>query len=94
MATATIKGFIHKSINSEDFALFGCDMTKYGYVLVCPYEFAFEIPATFNPIAAQVSALEKQRDKVRSEFNMRIAQINDEISKLQCLEFSPREVEA
>ena len=89
MSKVTIKSIVHKSTSSDDYCLFGVDMSKYGYIAVGPVEFEYELPAGFNPIAAQVDALEKQRETLRKEFNARINQINDQISKLQCLEFSP-----
>lgn len=93
MATVTIKGFIHASVDKymERFAFFMAeDMTNCGYVNVMPYQFDVEIPDDFNMVAAKVAGLETQREKLRDEFNRRIAQINEEISKLQCLEFDPQ----
>jgi beta-mannanase len=94
--TATIKGFIHfrDRSNWEDskYAFFmSDDMSECGYVKVMAYELTIEIPDAFNPTAAQLDALEKQRAALSKEFNLRIAQINDQISKLQCLEFTPAE---
>lgn len=93
MATVHIKidGFIHKNKYSRSFVFYQHDMSEYGDILVGPHtlEFDYELPEGWNPVAAQVSALEKAKATLSAEFNRRVAQINDEISKLQCLEFTP-----
>lgn len=94
MATATIKGFIHANLSNvghNEFVFFTSeDMTSYGYAKVMPHSFDIEIPDDFNVVAWKVGALETQKEKLREEFNRRVAQINEEISKLQCLEFDPQ----
>lgn len=90
MANATIKGFIHANTSGygDKFMFFATeDMTACGYVKVMPYAFEVEIQDDFNYVAAKVAGLEKQKEKLRDEFNRRVMEINDEISKLQCLEF-------
>lgn len=63
----------------------GSEMPDHGYLTVMPYNLKFTVPADFNPVAAQVSALEAEREKLKKEFNNRIAKINDQISKLQAI---------
>lgn len=97
MAAATIKGFIHfrgeARYGTDRYAFFSSeDMSECGYTKVMAHEFVVEIPDEFNPTAAQLDALEKTKTELSKEFNARIAQINDQISKLQCLEFTPAEV--
>ena len=40
----------------------------------------------------RVAALEKEREKVRADLGKRIKEINNEISRLQAIEFNPTEV--
>lgn len=62
-------------------------MEEHGYVTVMPHSFEIDIPENFNPVASQVAILEKEKSKVRAEFNRRIAQLNEQIGKLQALTF-------
>ena len=98
MKTIEISGHIYAKRNtfddSIDYTFFSYEgMDEHGYLYVCPHKVVAEVPATFNPIAAEVSALEKQRDKLRDEFNARVKQINDRIANLQCIEYTPAEVQ-
>ncbi|NSX14998.1 hypothetical protein HTY52_13020 [Cupriavidus taiwanensis] len=96
--TIEIKGFIHAYRPEYGMSTFSfCtseDMSQYGYVLIGPHTITFEVPDTFNPVAAEVEALKKQKDKLREEFNAHLARINDRITSLQAIEFSPAEVKA
>lgn len=93
MKTVTIKGFIvARKWEWDDkvgFQFNGCPLDTNGFVTVMPHEFEVELPDGFNITAAMVGSLEKSKADLRAEFNARIAQINDQISKLQCLEFTP-----
>jgi hypothetical protein len=94
-----IKCLVHQAIDKyaaadapPKFLAFPGDMTGIGggcYLLIGPAEFEFEVPGDFNPIAAQVSALEKQADKLSEEYHRNAAVIRDRISNLQCIEHSP-----
>ena len=68
------------------------EMTEHGYITIMPYTLKFTVPDDFNPVAAQVAALEAAREKLRKEFNARINQIEDEISKLQAICYDAPEV--
>jgi len=89
--TIKIEGFIMRSPHSGNICFYESDMSQYGYLMVGPYthEFDYELPEGWDPTAAQVAALNKQKDALTDEFHRRVAQINDQISKLQCLEFTP-----
>ena len=63
------------------------DMSEHGYVTVMPHVFEIDVPDDFNPVPQQVAILEKEKAKVRQEFNQRIAQLNEQIGKLQALTF-------
>ena len=67
------------------------DMSEFGYVTVMPFSFEVEVPDNFNPIPAQVAALEKQKRELKANFAMELMHIEDSISKLTCI---TNEVEA
>lgn len=80
--------FVHLDKYSEnDFSLFGCDMSTCGYVLINKQMVEFDVPENFDPVPIKMAMLQAQEAKVREEFNKRIAQIKDEISKLQALTY-------
>ncbi|MGI4815872.1 MAG: hypothetical protein ACRYG5_09940 [Janthinobacterium lividum] len=94
MSTIKVEGFIHARKESweTEFSYHfwkNDDMSDCGYVLVRPHTLEFDLPVEFNPIAAQVDALEKQKTKLGEEFAARVRQINEQISKLQCIEYAP-----
>lgn len=84
-----IKGFIIARPDSIQYsAMFAKEsnsMLDYGYVVICEHTLTFEVPESFNPVAAQVSALESQREALKEKFYQRVEQINEEISKLQAI---------
>ena len=55
---------------------------------ICEQEIEFEVPDNFDPRAQQIAALEKQRQKVMAEYQKTVNEINDNISKLQALEYT------
>jgi len=87
----TIDGFIvwkKESWQREgEFFFRMCEMEEYGYVTVKPHSMEVDVPDDFNPAPAQVAILEKEKAKIRAEFNQRIAQLNEQIGKLQALTF-------
>lgn len=91
----TMKQFVHykrdEFTGKETYALFNFDAStsSMGYVKVCESDVVFDIPDNFNPVAAQVEALRNEEKAVRREFKERVFRINEQISKLQCLEFTP-----
>jgi hypothetical protein len=84
-----IKGIVHTDMNTGDFTLFSSDMSKYDYVVVGPASFEYDVPADFNPVLAQVTALEKKLDTLSEEYQRNVAAIRGQISNLQCIENSP-----
>ena len=77
---------LHKYDDGEFYLAEG-DMSKFGYVLVNKQMIDFHIPNDFDPVPVKMAMLQAQEAKVREEFNERIAQIKDEISKLQALTY-------
>ena len=91
----TIKGFIHYcppmyGIDGP-YSFLGYDITgseyAHGRVMVMPHELVVDIPDDFDPTPKQIAALEKEKENVRAAFNQRIAQLNEQIGKLQALTF-------
>ena len=81
--------FVHLNKYDQDgYILNQFDMSSCGYVLVNKQIVEFEVPDDFDPVPVQVVMLRAEEAKVRKDFNERIAQIKEELSKLQCLEFS------
>lgn len=92
MATVTFKVFVYQSTGYEKgFHFFESDdMEKYGYVLVGGHEFEYEIPADFNPVAAEVAAINKTIDKLTDEHTNKVLQLKGRIQELLCIENTPR----
>jgi hypothetical protein len=70
------------------FSFFSFDMSTCGYVLIGKQVIEFEVPDDFNPVPIQVAMLEAEKEKAMQEFNERVSKINEEISKLTCLEYT------
>lgn len=49
-------------------------------------EVAVEVPDNFNPVPAQVAALEAAKAAALAEYTKSVAEINDRLSKLLCIE--------
>ena len=90
MNTITIEGFIFKSPYGT-YTHASCDMAEHGYVLIGPHNIEFEIPADFNPVAAEVAALEKKLDTLNDEHQQKVAAIKSRIKDLQCIGYTPAE---
>lgn len=86
MKTVTLKTFIHRSQYGETYHTNSCDMSEYGDLLVAVHEFEFEIPDTFNPIAAEVANLRKKLDAVNKDHCDKVIAIEGRIANLLCIE--------
>jgi hypothetical protein len=51
-----------------------------------------EIPDNFDPVPAQVAALEKEKLKALAKYTTTVAEINERLSKLLAIEHQPSEV--
>lgn len=71
---------------SDEWSLFGFDMSQCGYVCAGKQTIEFEVPDNYNPVRQQIEMLQKEQERVTNEFNDRVQKIKEEISKLQCLE--------
>jgi hypothetical protein len=48
-------------------------------------EVAVDVPPDFNPVPAQVAALEAAKAKALAEYQKSVAEINERLSKLLCI---------
>ena len=104
MKTVEIKGWIHAAVYSfkpdePSFSFSPCEDMSFmnsahsTYVMVMPQTLVVEIPdVQIDYRTVRVAALEKEREKVRADLGKRIKEINNEISRLQAIEFNPTEV--
>jgi hypothetical protein len=68
----------------EDFDLSICrheDMSVCGMTMMAPAVITFDIPDNWDPRQAMVEVLRKEQSKVRAEFQKRLNELEDEISK-------------
>ena len=93
MTTITLKGFIHAHVKQKwedpsaphNFAFFSFDATASGFLMVAPYEFEYTLPAGWNCVAAEVSMLEAERDRIAAEVQQKLMVISKRIAELQCI---------
>ena len=51
--------------------------------------FAVEIPDDFDPVPKQVAVLLDERRAAMDEYQQKVAEINERLSKLQAIEYTP-----
>jgi hypothetical protein len=51
-------------------------------------EIEIEVPDNYDPRAQQIAALEKEKRKVMADYQKKVTEFNDRISKLQALEYT------
>jgi len=68
---------------------FECDMSAYGYVPVVEQEITIDVPDEFNPVAAEIEMLRAAQKKMQADAQVKANHIEDQISKLSCLEYTP-----
>lgn len=56
---------------------------------VCEQEIEVEVPENYDPMAQKIASLESQKEKAMSDYNDTVMEINERISKLQALEYTP-----
>ncbi|MCG5259778.1 hypothetical protein EM868_09150 [Cupriavidus gilardii] len=97
MQTIEIKGAIYayrSAIDDSLMFIFAESELGHGWFRVCDHKIVAELPAGFDPRAAEVAGLEREREKVRAEMTMRITEINERIQSLLAIEHRPSEVAA
>lgn len=88
--TVTIKGFVHEvdyGWGDKEYQLYATDMSGKYRALIGPAEFQFTIPDDFNPIPAKLAAIEQAKAAARKEYMDKVAELNEQASKLQALEY-------
>ena len=101
---ATVKAFIHAKIEQYfthisdgikdrvGYAIFPFDMTKNGYTLVKEIEVEFDEPGYKDVVAGTVQAMREKQAELRDEVNTKVANIEEQIQRLLCIENKPTEV--
>lgn len=56
---------------------------------VCPHKLVVELPDTFNPVTAEVEAIDREIDKVEAESGAHIKRLKDRKANLLCIEYTP-----
>ncbi|CAJ0710618.1 hypothetical protein ACPCHQ_11785 [Ralstonia thomasii] len=62
------------------------------YTKVAEHTIVAEVKDDVDPAAAMIKALEAEREALRAAFTLKVASINEKISKLQALPFNSAEV--
>ena len=85
----TIEMFVHW-VPGDRYQLFSFDNSKYDKtsVLVNKQAIVFDVPEDFNPTLGAIANLEEYKAEINRQFAAKIAEVNEQISKLQCLEFT------
>jgi hypothetical protein len=60
-----------------------------GWVNVCEMIVAFTIPADFNPIAAAIAVIDKQKAAALEAYQKRVAELNTQLEQYLALENAP-----
>ena len=85
----TIKGFVHYKKETHcdwgDYRIFPYESNYDDAVYIAPCSVEVEIPDDFNPIPAQVAALEKERREILAKSAKDVMMIDDRISKFTCI---------
>jgi hypothetical protein len=84
--------YVLKSNYSDQPHVFAFNISKSDtdYVLISTFEVEYEIPADFNAVAAEVSMLEKQLDKLSEDHMQKVRQIKGRINDLLAIGYEPK----
>jgi hypothetical protein len=97
MSTKTIRGYLYHvhydfELQDEFRVLFNhsADMGKHSHewTVIREHSFEVEVPDDFDPRPQQIASLEAQKQMVRAELGKRITEIEEQISRLQAIEYS------
>lgn len=92
MAQVQITGHVyeqHYSWETESVFIVSCIacMSDENRTYVGPVQITYEIPDGYNPTAQKLAALAKKREAACKEFADTVRAIDEQISKLQAIEF-------
>jgi hypothetical protein len=102
MTKQTVKGFMFMEFEYdwEDFSIerqwrprwlpFKADDSA-DRVFIKEMSVEFDIPDDFDPIPKQVAALEAEKREALAEYQSKVASINERLSKLQAITYTPEE---
>lgn len=87
----TIEGHIfylkHQWESKGEFMFSSTGMDQFPeYIKVMPHSFTVEIPEDFGPVPGQVAAIKKQQQELKAAFAKRMMELEDDLSKLLCIE--------
>lgn len=85
----TIKAFVHKCSYSNKFEVYPFDMSSNDTLFVGTCEFEYEVPAEWNPVAAEVAMLNQKLDELNDEHMKKTQAIKGRIQELLCIENNP-----
>ena len=98
MKNIKIKGFLQWAQSSWEktphfeFNKIEFKSNEYGeYATVRPMEIEVEVPDDFDPTLGIIAGLESRKRELRLKLASELAEIDDRISKLQAIEYSPTE---
>jgi len=100
MQTVEISGWIFARKMEWDakpyytFFAFDPSSSDPSYMKVCEHKIVAEMPADWNPVAAEIAALEAENEKLRAEFSRQIARNMERLAKLTAIEYKPVEFAA
>ena len=97
---ATVKAFIHAKLEPHftdvggieqrvGYSIFSFDMTKNGYTMVKEIYVEFDEPAYKDVVAGTVQAMREKQAELRAEVNTKVANIEEQIQRLLCIENKP-----
>lgn len=67
----------------------GCELQQHGYTTIGAHAFTYAVPADYNPVAAEVAAIDKKLDQMADEYHGKVKQLNQRKQELLCIELSP-----
>lgn len=74
---------------SGNFCVFSCKMNDTEHLThVGEQEIEIEVPDAYDPRPQKIAALQKYKQKVMADYQKSVDEINDQISKLQAIEFT------
>ncbi len=90
MAKHTIRAYVYQLryawSDATEYRVYNSpDMGDDVCALVGPVEVAFEVPDDFDPRAAKIAALEKEKQQLRAALAVKVTNIDRRISELQAI---------
>lgn len=85
----TINGHVYaeKRYGTDDyrFSFYGCSRNDCFGLYVCEHEITLDVPADWNPVAAEVAQLEAEKRGAIEDCRATVSRINERLSKLQAI---------